>query len=52
MSTLYTLQSESIEPFSQDWDDRQQLQDIATQLDKMLDYINAFGICSSFSDHS
>ena len=51
MKELYQFQEGNIEPFSQDWDDRQQLQGIATQMDKLLNYINVFGMYAYFSGH-
>ena len=51
MKELYQLQDDNIKSFSQDWDDREQLQGIATQLDKLLNIINDFGIHAYASDH-
>ena len=43
MRESFQLQNENIEAFSQDWDDREQLQGMATQIDKLLNLVNEFG---------
>lgn len=43
MRESFQLQNENIEAFSQDWDDREQLQGMAIQIDKLLNLVNEFG---------